>query len=223
MAAANAVPGFRPSEHGLHFPNRFGRAAAVRLPLGPLGTIPIGNAANGLCGGMCRFVRDRWEAGESVPATRRLPGDDTALFRSLARGQVLSLDWFRAPLRFYSLQAIRPERNDPLTRLFGRHTRSAETVRQWYRIRRRIDDGCLAIVGVLRTTGIDPFELPRHHQVVAYGYEVEGDRLRLQVYDPNHPDRDDVELRLRLGPDGRGRATMLQTTGEPVEAFLLLD
>ncbi len=123
------------------------------------------------------------------------------------------------PLRFYSLQAFRPERPDPLARLFGRRTRTHETVLAWRSIRASIDAGRPAIVGLVRAIGADPRLLPRHHQVVAWGYVVERDRLRLRIYDPNHPGRDDVELRMRLAVDRRWPATMLQTTGEPLEAF----
>ncbi len=62
----------------------------------------------------------------------------------------------------------------------------------------------------------------RYRQAVAFGYEIVDDRLALRIYDPNHPDQDDVEVRFRLGIERHGPGTMLQTTGEPVHAFWLL-
>src|SRR5215204_5900931 len=67
MRAANAVPGFRPSVHGLRFGNRF--------PTGPTLTfagldprrIGFGDAAAGLCGGMALTARDLFEAGVPAP------------------------------------------------------------------------------------------------------------------------------------------------------------
>lgn len=222
MATSNAVPGFLPSRSGLRFANRFADAPALRLPLGPLGALPIGNAGDGLCGGMCRYVIGRWMAGQPVPGDPTAPAPGTALFRAIVREQVRSLQGLRTPLRFYSLQAFRPERPDPLFRLIGRRTRTHETVKGWRTIRASIDAGRPAMVGLVRVLGTDPRLLPRQHQVVAYAYELEGDRLRLWIYDPNHPGRDDVEIRLRLAVDRRGPATILQTTGESVEAFFHL-
>lgn len=222
MSTTGAVSGFLPSMHGFRFANRFADAAAIRVPLGPFGELPVGNAGDGLCGGMCRVVVARWEGGEPIPSGVTPPTPGTPLFRAIVRAQVESLDGFRAPLRFYSLQAFRPERPDPLARVFGRRTRTQETVRAWHSIQAAIDDGRLPIVGLVRATGPDPGLLPRHHQVVAWAYEVERDRLRLRIYDPNHPGRDDVELRLRLAVDRRWPATMLQTTGESLQAFIRL-
>jgi hypothetical protein len=223
------VPGFRPSEHGFAFANRFPSAPAIRIPLGPLGTVGIGDVADGLCGGMCLLARASFVAGRrladpplAAPTDGQPPAPDSLLMHRLVDAQIASLRALRTPIRLYSLQAFRPERHDPVWSRLGRRTRSEESVREWRRIRERIDQGRLAFVGIVRTTGPNPFDLVHQHQVLAYGYEVEGDRLRLRIYDPNHPGRDDVELRLRLGIGGRGPVTMLQTTGEPVEAFCLL-
>lgn len=221
MVATASVPGFRPSVHGLHFANRFPSVPALWFPLGPFGSLQIGNAANGLCGGMSLLVKERFEAGRTVPPDREPPPPGSALFEAIVRRQVLSLDWLRVPLRFYSLQALRPERNDPFARLLRRRSRTSESVREWHRVREVIDSGRLAPMGLIRTIGANPFRLGQNHQVLAYGYEVEGDRLTIRIYDPNHPDRDEVELKMRLGVEGRGPATMLQTTGEPLFAFFL--
>jgi hypothetical protein len=183
--------------------------------------LPIGNAADGLCGGMSWLVRERFEARRPVPLDREAPPPDSPLYQQIVRRQALSLDWLRVPLRFYSLQAFRPEHNDPFARLLRRRSRTSESVREWHRIRAVIDSGRLAPLGLIRTIGPNPLRLGLNHQVLAYGYEVGGDRLAIRIYDPNHPDRDDIELRMRLGPEGRGPATMLQTTGEPLHAFFL--
>jgi hypothetical protein len=217
-----AVPGFRPSKDGFHFANRFPHAAALRIPLGPLGQLSVGDVADGLCGGMALEVRDAWREGRLPPEDRVAPAPDSPLFRRLVHQQVESLDMLRVPLRYFSLQVFRPERPGPFSRLLGRRSRSAETVHESRRIRAEIDAGRLPLIGILRVTGANPFDLVRHHQALAYAWESERDRLRLWIYDPNHPDDDDVELRLRLGVDRRGPATMLQTTGEPVVAFFLL-
>jgi hypothetical protein len=58
--------------------------------------------------------------------------------------------------------------------------------------------------------------------VLAWGWEAEGDGITLRVYDPNHPGRDDVELRVVIaaGPGAwRDRISLAQSTGEPLLGF----
>src|SRR3954469_26031192 len=99
--ASNAVPGFLPSTHGLRFANRFPPGPTVRLgPVDPR-WIGIGDASAGLCGGMSWFVRDWFEVGLRVPGGTDAPRNGSRLFRALVRRQVLSLDWLRAPVRFW--------------------------------------------------------------------------------------------------------------------------
>ena len=62
------VPGFLPSTLGLHFPNSFPHEPDESVTLPDGNTLGIGDAANGLCGGMAFTVRDFFEAGRPVPA-----------------------------------------------------------------------------------------------------------------------------------------------------------
>ncbi len=183
MVESNAVPGFLPSTHGLHFANRFPPGPTLRLgPLDPR-WIGIGDASAGLCGGMAWYVRERFGAGLPVPTDTEAPANGSPLFRALVRRQVLSLDWMRTPLRFWWMGAMSPERA-------ARRSREIE----WPRIRADIDAGRLAMVGLVRHTGFNPLHLTQGHQVLAFGYEVAGDAITLRIYDPNWPDCDDVAV-----------------------------
>ncbi|MGH8882028.1 MAG: hypothetical protein ACRD0P_32565, partial [Stackebrandtia sp.] len=73
------VPRFRPSITGLHFVNEFPHASVVRMRLPGGVSIPIGDAARGLCGGMVYTVRDLYEAGVDPPATTEPPADGPML------------------------------------------------------------------------------------------------------------------------------------------------
>ena len=59
--------------------------------------------------------------------------------------------------------------------------------------------------------------------MLAWGWETDRGRITLRVYDPNHPGRDDVELRAVVadtpGAPWRDRITMTQSTGEPLLGF----
>ena len=66
-----------------------------------------------------------------------------------------------------------------------------------------------------------PWDLTHNHQVLAYGYDADADGIRIRIYDPNHPARDDVELRVSLEPGdlGADAIRLAQSTGEPLLGF----
>lgn len=220
MPESNAVPGFLPSTHGLHFANRWEPGPTVRLGVLDPRLIGVGDARAGLCGGMARFVRERFEHGAPIPAVRTAPANGSPLFRAIVRHQVHSLDWLRVPLRFWRAAAMVPD-------ALARRTLDVE----WPRIRGAIDAGRMPIVGLVRHHGWSPFDLDRDHQVLAFGYAVEGGpgspggsggsggpgltAITIRVYDPNWPDRDDVTI--SLTPTG-----MRQSTGERLLGIIAL-
>jgi hypothetical protein len=216
---ANAVQGFLPSTHGLRFANRFPAQATIFVRLGGRTVLGVGNAANGLCGGLCTVTRERFEAGLPPWEEADPPIGGSPHFRELVRSQVLSFALGRVPFRFYDLSATRPDTPNAWTRLLRRRPRAVETVRrEWPRIRADIDAGRLSMIGLVRAASWDPRLLGLNHQVIAYGYEVTADSLDLSIYDPNHPLDDSVRVRLRLTMDRRS-ATMSYSTGEPLLAF----
>jgi hypothetical protein len=95
--------------------------------------------------------------------------------------------------------------------------------REWPRIRAGIEAGTLPIVGLVRVAGWSPRRLVVNHQVLAYAFEEDDAGFRVHVYDPNHPGRDDVELRAVIAPaDGRPARELIrlaQSTGEPLLGF----
>lgn len=198
---ANAVPGFRPSLHGLHFANRYPPGPTVRLgPIDPR-IVGVGDAAAGLCGGMSWLVRERFEAGLPIPADRAAPANGSALFRAIVRRQVLSLDWLRGPLRFWLAATMPPK-------ALTRRTLEVEVPR----ITAEIDAGRLVLVGLVRHHGWNPFDLTKDHQVLAYAYDTDDatSTTTLSIYDPNWPDRDDVTVTVgpNIAPQSTGEALL---------------
>jgi hypothetical protein len=205
MPPANAIAGFLPSTHGLHFPNRYPPGPTVRLGLIDPRVVGVGDADAGLCGGMSWFVREWFEAGRQIPTETAAPDNGTPLFRAIVRRQVYSLDWMRGPLRFYLAAASSPDR-------IRRKTLDVE----WPKIRAAIDGGRLALVGLVRHHGWNPFDLPRDHTVLAFAYDTDAaGTITVRLYDPNWPDRDDVTL--TLTPDAFG-----QVSGEPLFGLISL-
>lgn len=78
-----------------------------------------------------------------------------------------------------------------------------------------IDAGHPAMVGLIRHHGLNPFKLTESHQVVAYAYQIEEETIRLRIYDPNWPNRDDVEIVIEPG-------MIRQSTREPQFGMLAL-
>lgn len=204
MVESKAVPGFLPSTHGLHFANRF--PPGPTLTFGPIDPrwIGIGDAAAGLCGGMSWYVRERFEAGSAIPTDPVAPANGSPLFATLVRRQVLSLDWFRTPFKFWRMGML-----SPVEAL--RRTRE----REWPRIRADIAAGRLSMVGLVRHQGLSPWAMTESHQVLAYAYDIDGDNVTLKVYDPNWPGRDDVTMLASA-------TTVTQSTSEPMVGLLRL-
>ena len=200
MTEANAVAGFLPSSNGLHFANRYAPGPTVRLGVLDPRLLGVGDAKDGLCGGMSWFVRERFEAGQPIPADTAAPDNGSPLFRAIVRRQVQSLDWLRGPLRFWLAAGMSPDR-----------LRQQTFDVDWPRIRASIDGGRIAMVGLVRHRGWNPFALSSDHTVLAFGYETAGPGgpTTIRLYDPNWPNRDDVTLTLMT-------SGFLQSTGEPL-------
>ena len=200
----SAVPGFLPSTSGLHFANRFPAGPTVRLgPLDPR-WIGIGDASAGLCGGMAWYVRERFEAGLPIPPDTEPPTNGSPLFQALVRRQVQSLEWLRTPLGFWWMGA---------QGVAGAARRTRET--ESPRIRVTIEGGHLAMVGLVRHQGLNPFKLTESHQVLAYASESDGNAVSFRIYDPNWPARDDIAI----VADGSG---VHQSTNETLYGFFQL-
>ena len=242
-----AVPGFLPSIHGLRFPNAFPPGPTIRVgPFDPR-LLGIGDAADGLCGGMALTARDLWAAGLAAPSDAEPPANGSPRFRALVRRQVQSLDWLRVPVRYLDLQALRPDPPSALALRLGRvPARVVSVEHEWPRIRAEIDGGRPCVVGLIRAAGLSPRLLARHHQVLAWAYAEEGPagqpdtagptatgaarmtpgpmQIRLRIYDPNHPGRDDVTLWISVdagdGLPAHQRIRLGQSSGEPLLGFV---
>lgn len=211
--ASNQVPAFLPSTHGFAFSNSWPRTPSRRWNLG-LVEIGIGNAARGLCGGMVFAVRDRFERGDVPPAAlagASAPPPFTPLFDEIVDRQFASFGrLWSVPLRFWIASAlVSPER------------RLRDSIRSaWPAIRRDIDGGRLAMVGLVRRSGWNPLAVGMGHQVLAYRYATTSEQVTLGIYDPNHPGDDSVEIVVLRSPDGG--VSLAQSTGEPLLGLLAL-
>lgn len=203
------VPGFLPSTGGFRFDNRFPSGPVMTIDLGIV-SIPIGNAAQGLCGGMVFAANDYFLAGRLPPDDPTAPVGGTPLFTYLVRRLIDSYHLPGGPATYLALMnPLLPDgdaRLGPLT-VHGRASRMI--TREWPAIRAELDAGRLCPLGLVTVKSANPGALGQNHQVLAYGYDLEGTALRLAIYDPNRAGDDTVTIALDVRyPDQPTSVTM---------------
>jgi len=219
--SSRGVPGFLPSTSGFRFANDFPRVPVRRIGVPGVVEVPIGDASNGLCGGMVFAARDYFEAGRAVPSDAG-PPTDGPLFDYIVDRLFASFDLPFGPVRYLALMSpALPDGESLLGRIgLGPHGRAWQMIRiEWPKIRADIDAGHPSPLGLVRVKSTNPFDLKQNHQVLAYGYELVGTVLSLRLYDPNWPGRDDVEMSLDLSSPTRPTAVTIFPQGPPVFAF----
>jgi hypothetical protein len=195
---------FVPSEHAFAFANDWPAGPAVTIPL-LIGSIGIGNAARGLCGGMVFAALDYWHGGAVPPAARPDPG--TPLFRFVVRRLVASWRIPAGVARYYRWMWLSDADLAQRTML-----------RQWPAVRARLDAGEPAALGVVTVASANPLLLGANHQVLAYGYSIAGTEITLRVYDPNRGPDDAIWIRFGVDGDGFSHDLGLE---RPVRGFFL--
>jgi hypothetical protein len=192
-----------PSRHGFAFDNSWPPAPAisVRTPAGRLG---IGNSALGLCGGMVFAALDYWRAGRLPLAVRPAPG--AALYRFVVRRLIESWHIPSGVAGYYRGMLSSDA-------ALARRTIS----RQWPRIRALLDEGQPATLGLVTVASPNPLLLGRNHQVLAYGYALDGPEVTLAVYDPNSGPNDSVVIQFSTA----GGFASTVNISRPVRGFFL--
>ena len=178
------IPRFTPATHGFPFPNWFPPKTPVFTLPTPFGTIPLGDANLGLCGGMIFAAMDLYHFGLPVPQEHSPP-----LFSYFARrlieswnlpfGSLKYYDWQRRPLASRSISGVR----------FSAGLTARTVEQEWPRIRADLDAGRPAALGVVKVEGWDIRKIAQNHQVMAYGYDLDEEKneATIRIYDPNYP------------------------------------
>lgn len=220
--ATRMVAGFLPTTSGFRFVNSFPHVPVRRIGIPGVVSLGIGDASNGLCGGMVFAVRDYFEAGRTPPRESTAPPTTGTMFDYLVERLFDSFDLPLGPLRYLELMnPLLPNGESFWSRLgLLPHSRVWQVVSQeWPMVRGDIEAGHPCPLGLVRVKSADPFELKKNHQVLAYGYDLAGSDLTLYLYDPNLPDRDDVTLSMSLATPTRVRMISMFPSRAPVFAF----
>lgn len=186
---------FVPSVNGFGFSNSWPNEPAVVVPT-PFGTISIGNAAAGLCGGMVFAALDYWHAQLAPPAVQ--PAGGTPLYGFIVRRLMDSWHLPAGVAQYFHLMNV-PD-GDSGFDVFGHHVVTERGLawrtitEQWPQVRADLDAGTPAALGVVTVASTNPKDLGKNHQVLAYGCSLAGSRVTIDVYDPNQAGRDDVTI-----------------------------
>lgn len=237
MATIKRVPGFTPSTSGFHFPNLF--PAVPLLTINVLGiNIPIGDASNGLCGGMVYAVRDFFQSGTPMWPDTTPPSSGT-LFDYVVRRLFESFDLYLPPppppppfvtptpplgpgplTYMWLMDPALPDHETDLSKIgLAYHGRAwVMIVEEWPKIQADIDSGVLSPIGLIEIKSTDPTLMGKNHQVLAWAYKLDGADLRISVYDPNHPGNDKVTLSLNIA-DPQHTTPITYSTGETILCF----
>ncbi|HEX3471370.1 MAG TPA: CFI-box-CTERM domain-containing protein [Silvibacterium sp.] len=237
MATIKVVPNFSPSTSGFHFANSF--PSVPLLTINVLGqSIPIGDASNGLCGGMVYAVRDFFESGISIWPDTTPPSSGT-LFDYIVNRLFDSFDLVLPPppppppfitptppfgpgpaTYMWLMDPALPDHETTASNaLLAPHGRAWVMItEEWPKIQADIDNGTLSPIGLIELKSTDPTMMGKNHQVLAYGYKLNGTDLDIHVYDPNHPDDNTVKLSLSIA-DPQHTTAVTYSTGETILCF----
>jgi hypothetical protein len=235
MATIKVVPGFAPSTSGFQFANSF--PSAPLLTINVLGqNIPIGNASNGLCGGMVFAVRDFFESKTTLWPDTTPPSSGT-LFDYIVKRLFDSFDLLLPPPPLPIVTPTPPFGPGPATYMWlmdpalpdhetvasnallaPRGRAWVMVMEEWPKIQADIDNGILSPLGLLEIKSTDPTLMGKNHQVLAYGYKLNGTDLDIHVYDPNHPGDNTVKLSLSIA-NPQQTTPVVYSTGETILCF----
>ena len=237
MATIKRVPGFAPSTSGFHFANSF--ASVPLFTISVLGqNIPIGDASNGMCGGMVYAVRDFFQSGVPMWPDTTPPSSGT-LFDYIARRLMDSFDLALPPppppppfltptppfgpgpaTYMWLMDPALPDHETVASDagLAPRGRAWVMIMEEWPKIQADIDNGVLSPLGLIEIKTTDPTMMGKNHQVLAYGYRLNGTDLTIQLYDPNYPNDDTVTMSLSTA-DPQHTTAVTRSTGETTWCF----
>jgi hypothetical protein len=209
------ITAFKPSVHGFKFKNSFS-SEDIMEELYSVPSWMMWDNTWGLCGGMCFAALDRYFRQEPIPEQTNPPNRGDALFSELVKRLVDSIDSIGVN-RIIDYQTRSDEEHwYELRDSLGYLSQS----RQWPSIRDKIDAGIPTTLCLIRAGRANP-NIGGNHQVVVYGYSTIGDKVTLNIYDPNQPGSgaNDVVVTFIFGQE-HNRLSAKQEPGSDPRGFI---
>jgi hypothetical protein len=179
---------FDPRVHGFHFDNNFVNKV-MNLPL--IGEI----TTYGRCGGMAFAALDYYFAGMPAPALRSSDFPDRGVPPD---GHPLADHLMSRLYDTFLLNGSKfvtwTQAEDHQTWLRGPGVIRLTKLEEIPKLRQSLDSGVPVALGLVRAGPNDTLltRIGENHQVVAYGYDLDGDTMRICLYDNNYHDQEMV-------------------------------
>ncbi len=193
---------------GFNFRNTFQYNFKFDLPFIP--QIELGEVTYGLCGGLCFGTLDFYFADIPIPDMKIVPPDGSPLWRFLWKRQFDSLIFPIVPVRVFLWMLL----ND---RKVAKKTLDKEIP---YLIE-RMRENKPVVLGLIRNKG---WKNPtKNHQVLVTQFREESTQIQIEVYDPNHPNRNPSPMIIINKPHADHDFSIEQSTGENLRGFFVID
>jgi hypothetical protein len=220
------VTNFKPSVNGLHFANSWPPEPDIVVPVPPLGNVPIGDASNGLCGGMVFTALDVFLAMlPPIPVTTN-PPQGSPLFNYIVSRLFASFNIPGGVLKYYEWMNT-PDHDTGILFAIRRGVAWHTIVEELPKIKADIDSGSPSPLGLVTVYSVNPADLGKNHQVLAYAYDQDNaGNVTVHVYDPNTapPNADGVSLRLNINdPTHTTPITHNINIADPIRGFFRVD
>jgi len=216
------VPDFLPSRNALPFTNRFAPSELAHISMpDPFSDIPIGNAANGLCGGMSFVTADYYHEGSRANPDPVTPPAGSPLFVNIVTRLFESFDLPDGVAEYLKLMDPLYGDTDNLIDN-GRAWQMAHV--QWPRIKAVIDEGQPCPINLVMVKSLLPTDLGQNHQVLVYGYKLSGNLLVLRIYDPNSAAKQPDSIMMTLDLSRTDRRIVVDKNfveGMPIYCFFV--
>ena len=203
------IPGFLPSTSGFNFVNFFPPGCpVVTVSIPGFGSIPIGDASNGLCNGMVYAVMDMFLTSPRLapPTTTASPACGTPIMNYIRSRLIDAFALQMGPQSnaYRYIDFMSTQDHDTWVQ---RGIPSIIAGSEWPQIKADIDAGRPSPLGLVGGVWVWPTNvaakitmLGHCHSVLAYGYDLDDSmNLTLFVYDPNDPGADNSTIEMNIG------------------------
>jgi hypothetical protein len=218
MLQSVRVLGFNPTTNGLHFLNDYPSNTVPDYTFTVLGqTLTLGDAGNGLCGGYVFTVKDCFDSGILPPTDTARPAGGSPLFNYIVARLTQGFD--ESDLNQYLSWMQMTDGDTPL----GSGVASHEINEEWPRIKADLDSNLVSPLALVHGqepptvgffTGIQ--NLGHCHQVLAWGYDLNGSSLTIFVYDPDFTGNSNT---ITLDLSHPGSATPISVSNWPAGTY----
>ena len=204
------VPDFDPVKHGFKFPNSFNGKLDIKM-------FPDYHFENwGFCGGMSAAAINRYNRKIPAENVNSTPKEGDSLYAELYNRQLVSLGVGKGESIIENIAewVKKPNESDMYN---PQHSIGASESTEWNILRKRLDQGKLTILLLIRTREVS--NIGENHQVVAFGYRYQTSTkdLTIFIYDPNRP-KETHQLLMNLT---NSKLNARDTTGNKFRGFFV--